>query len=166
MTAAIVTVSLTLAFHSFGIGHAPAGYPPYYYQHGVARYIVPPGPGNGWGFPNDNPDRYGWADYGPFLPLGADRTADYFFPRYFSLPPEQLFLPTYYNAFVTRGQRYIPYCGAGGAHPAGGPPLASAELPVSPYAATPDSGPVVPVPRMNGRVEAAPLPTAGSGLTP
>ena len=70
---------------------------------------MPPGPGDGWGFPNDNPDRYGWVDYGVYLPLGADRTAEYYFPRYFAVPPEQMFIQTYYNPFETRGQRYIPY---------------------------------------------------------
>ena len=86
------------------------------------------------GFPNGNPDGYGWVDYGVYLPLGADRTAEYYFPRYFAVPPEQMFLQTYYNPFETRGQRYIPYCGAGGDHPMGGPPTASSHLPVSPYA--------------------------------
>ena len=35
---------------------------------------MPPGPGDGWGFPNNNPDHYGWIDYEDNLPLGADRT--------------------------------------------------------------------------------------------
>ena len=82
MTSAIVTMSLTLALSSFGLGHeldAPSSSVP----QGV--YIVPPGPGDGWGFPNDNPDHYGWVDYGVYLPLGADRTAEYYFPRYFAV---------------------------------------------------------------------------------
>ncbi len=102
-------------------------------------HIMPPGPGDGWGFPNDNPDNYGWVDYEDNLPLGADRTAEYYFPRFFAVPPEQMFTQTYYNPFETRGQRYIPYVGAGGDHPAGGPPLASAALPVSPYADEPNT---------------------------
>jgi hypothetical protein len=163
MTATIATVSLTLALNSFGLGHEPADH---HHHHHAYSHIMPPGPGNGWGFPNDNPDQYGWVDYGDNLPLGADRTAEYFFPRYFAVPPEQMFIQTYYNTFETRGQRYIPYCGAGGEHPAGGVAPASASLPVSPYADSPDSEPVVTVPRLNGRVEAPPLPSGGSGLTP
>jgi hypothetical protein len=162
MTATIVAVSLTLAFNSFGLGHEPYGY----HGHNGDSHFVPPGPGDGWGFPNDNPDNYGWVDYGVLLPLGADRTPDYFFPRYLSAPPQQMIPQTYYNAFLTRGQRYIPYCGAGGDHPMGGPPIASAELPVSPYAAAPNSELVVTPPRLNGSVEAPPLPSGGTGLTP
>jgi hypothetical protein len=168
MTASIAAVGLTLALHSFGLGHAPAEYRSSYIlrQQRGASHIVPPGPGDGWGFPNNNPDRFGWVNYGTYLPLGADRTAEYYFPRYHAVPPQQMFLQTYYNAFETRGQRYIPYAAAGGEHPMGGAPLASAELPVSPYAALNESAPVVPVPRLNGRVEAPPLPSGGSGLTP
>ena len=127
---------------------------------------MPPGPGDGWGFPNGNPDGYGFVDYDVFLPLGADRTAEYYFPRYFSAPAMQMIPQTYYNPFETRGQRYIPYCGAGGDHPMGGPPPASAHLPVSPYAAAPDDVPVVTVPRLNGRVEAPPLSSGPSSLNP
>jgi hypothetical protein len=162
MTATIVTVGLTLAMNSFGLGHEPA----HHHHHNSGSYILPPGPGDGWGFPGDNPDKYGWTDYGVYLPLGADRTAEYYFPRYFAIPPEQMFITTYYNPFMTQGQQYIPYCGAGGDHPMGGPPLASSELPASPYAASPDTAPLVRVPRLNGRSEAAPIPSGGSGLTP
>ena len=94
---------------------------PYYYPYQKKHlfhhrdYILPPGPGDGWGFPNGFPDGYGWADYGPYLPLNADRTADYYFPRYYVVPPEQMFFPTYYNPYETRGQRYIPYVADGGA---------------------------------------------------
>jgi hypothetical protein len=136
------------------------------HAHGYPAYILPDGPGDGWGFPNNAPDHYGWVDYGPYLPLGANRTAEYNFPRHFASPPEQMFFPTYYNCFETRGQRYVPYCAAGGDHPMGGAPLASSELPVSPYAAIPDTGPVVPVPRFSGRVEAAPDRTITAPLTP
>jgi hypothetical protein len=166
MTAAIMTVGLTLAASSFGLGNGPAA--PNGHMHGrrYPEWILPPGPGDGWGFPNDAPDGYGWVNYGVFLPLGADRTAEYYFPRYMAAPPEQLFFPTYYNCFETRGQRYIPYCAAGGEHPMGGPPPASAELPMSPYAAIPETGPVVPIPRFNGRVEAPPDRSIGTPLTP
>ncbi len=103
-----------------GPGQAPAGH-----AHGGHELlppggrILPPGPGAGWGFPNGNPDGYGWVDYGTFLPLGANRTPDYFFPRNFSLLPVQTFYPQYYNPYVQRGQRYIPYTACGGAHPNG-----------------------------------------------
>jgi hypothetical protein len=171
MTAGIAALTLTLAISATGQG-SPAQSLPFYYPYQVrhnrrsTNHILPPGPGDGWGFPNDSPDRYGWADYGTYLPLGADRTADYFFPRYYSVPPEQMFLPCYYNAYQTRGQRYIPYVGACGAHPAGGPPVGPSDLPVSPYAALPDTQPVTRVPRLNGRVEAPPTASGGSGLTP
>jgi hypothetical protein len=166
MTATIVAVSLTLAVNSFGLGHVPADYAARRHTHHHTDYIMPPGPGLGWGFPNDNPDQYGWVDYGVYLPLGEDRTAEYYFPRYHAVPPAQMFLQTYYNCFETRGQRYIPYCGAGGEHAMGGPPVVSNALPVSPYAELDDSKPVTPVPRLNGRVEAPSLPSGGSGLTP
>ena len=145
---------------------------PYYYPYQKRRamrhrsFILPPGPGDGWGFPNGFPDGYGWADYGPYLPLDGDRNSDYFFPRYTVAPPEQMFLPTYYNPYVTRGQRYLPYVGANGAHPAGGPPISSAELPVRPYATMPGHNPAVTVPRLNGRSEAPFVPSGTSGLTP
>jgi hypothetical protein len=186
MTAAFVALSLGLAINS--TGQAPtngAQVAPYYmpqpngltsvpyyypYQKRMHRrhhdYILPPGPGDGWGFPNGSPDAYGWVDYGPYLPLGADRTAEYFFPRYFVVPPEQLFLPTYYNPYETRGQRFTPYVADGGAHPAGGAPLSSSELPVRPYASMPSSNPNAVVPRLNGRAEAPFVPSGTSGLTP
>jgi hypothetical protein len=161
MSATIVAVSLTLAINSFGLGNVPA-----LYQDLSFEYMVPPGPGNGWGFPNDSPDGYGWVDYGVYLPLWSDRTAEYYFPRYLSIPSAQMFVQTYFNPFETRGQRYIPYSGAGGAHPMGGPPPASSHLPESPFADIPDNVPVVRVPRFSGRVEAPPSTSGGSGLTP
>jgi hypothetical protein len=163
MSSAIVTMSLTLAVHAFGLGQSP------YSHHGDsygALNIVPPGPGDGWGFPNGAIDGYGWVDYGYLLPLGADRTPEYYFPRYNSVPPAQMFPQTYYNCFETRGQRYIPYAGSGGDHPMGGPPLASSHLPVSPYTDSPDDTPQVTVPRLNGAVEDKPLSSGSSGLTP
>jgi hypothetical protein len=163
MSSAIVTMSLTLAVHAFGLGQSP------YPHHGDsyrALNIVPPGPGDGWGFPNGAIDGYGWVDYGYLLPLGADRTPEYYFPRTYSVPPAQMFPQTYYNCFETRGQRYIPYAGGGGDHPMGGPPLASSHLPESPYTASPDDTPFVTVPRLNGEVESLPLSSGSSGLTP
>ena len=128
--------------------------------------IMPEGPGYGWGFPNGNPDKYGWVDYGTYLPLGANRTPDYYFPRNYSLPPDQVIPATYYNAYVTRGQRYLAYAGCGGAHPAGGIPTGSAVLSVHPYSNVVNSQPVVTPPRFSGRVEAPPIPSGGTGLIP
>jgi hypothetical protein len=163
MTATIVTVSLTLALNSFGLGHEPADH--HHPHHIKEDHILQPGPGLGWGFPNDNPDHYGWFDHGVDLPLGSDRTAEYYFPRYMAVPPEQMFIQTYYNPFETRGQRYIPYTGAGGDHPAGGPPPGAGTMPITPYTDEPDT-PVVRVPPLSGTIEAGPLPSGGSGLTP
>ncbi len=157
MTSTIVSAALMLALGSTGglfAGHPSGG------------WVLPTGPGYGWGFPNGNPDGYGWFDHGVFLPLGADRTGEYFFPRYWSVPAEQMFLGTYYNPYVTRGQRYIPYTGCGGWHPAGGPPPGLAETPSHPYNDTIGSGPQVRIPRFSGRVEAPPVNSGGTGLTP
>ena len=77
-----------------------------------------------------------------------------------------MFLPTYYNPYVNRGQRYIPYAGCGGDHPMGGPPPGSASTPVHPYSDTAGSGPQVPLPTFSGRVEAPPISSGGTGLTP
>ncbi len=173
MTATVVSIGLGLVIGSFGAGsvHEHRHYRPFTEkylrrQERGQSHFLPPGPGNGVGFPNDAPDKYGWVDDETYLPIGADRTAEYYFPRYFSAPPQQLFLWSSWNPYQTMGQRYIPYCGDGGEHPMGGPPIAPADLPVSPYAAMPDSGPLVPLPRLNGRVEAPPVPSGGLGLTP
>jgi hypothetical protein len=188
MTAAFVALSLGLAIQSTGQapgnGNAPPSGTywipqqnglvsvPYYYPYQKKRkfhyhdYILPPGPGDGWGFPNGFPDGYGWADYGPYLPLVGDRTAEYYFPRYFVVPPEQMWIPTYYNPYVTRGQRYLPYVADGGAHPAGGAAMGSDELPVRPYGSMPGRTPATPVPRLNGRAEAPYVNSGTSGLTP
>jgi hypothetical protein len=128
--------------------------------------ILPPGPGPGWGFPNGNPDGYGYVDYGTFLPLGADRTAEYFFPRYYSAPAVQLVMPTYFNPYVTRGQRFIPYAGCGGAHPAGGAPSGNAGTPIHPYRDAVNASPLVPTPSYTGRSEGTPVQSGGSGLIP
>ena len=128
--------------------------------------ILPNGPGAGWGFPNGNPDGYGWFDIGDRLPLGGNRVPEYYFPRFNAVPPPQLMLPTYYNPYLTRGQRYVGYTGCGGAHPAGGPPMGSAETPVHPYQDTIGAGPKVSIPAFSGRVESRAIPSGGSGLTP
>ncbi len=156
MAASIASLALALSVASTGgIFHNKGG-----------GFIMPPGPGYGWGFPNGAPDGYGYVDYGPYLPLGADRTPEYHFPRNFALPPLQLVPSTYYNPYVTRGQRYIAYVGCGGAHPAGGPPMASAETPFSPNGVPPSGVPVVPPPRYSGRTEAPAVPSGGTGLIP
>ncbi len=136
------------------------------FRHEPGGRITPPGPGYGWGFPNGNPDGFGYVDYGSTLPLGANRTPDYFFRRYFALPASQVFFPTYYNPYLTRGQRYLPFSGCGGEHPAGGPPFGSAEMPMHPYTNVINTQPLVEPPPMSGRVEAPPIAPGGSGLIP
>ena len=118
MTAAFVALSMSLAIHATRNIKRPSRFPiitptrrnP---PRRRARYILPPGPGDGWGYPNNSPDAYGWDHYGPYLPLSGDRTAEYYFPRYFAVPPEQMFLQTYYNPYETRGQRYLPFAAGG-----------------------------------------------------
>ena len=136
------------------------------FHHGPGGNILRDGPGNGWGFPNGAPDGYGWVDYGYALPLGANRTPDYYFPRNFSLPAVQLVPSTYYNPYVTRGQRYLSYSNCGGWHPAGGLPPASAETPIHPYSDQVNNRPVVAPPRFTGRVEGTAIPSGGTGLIP
>lgn len=156
MASTIVSMTLALA-----LGASSGAF-----RHGPETRIMAPGPGSGWGFPNGNPDGYGWHDIGDALPLGADRTGDYFFRRYFAVPTEQMFMPNYYNPYVSRGQRYIPYAGCGGCHPMGGPAMVSATSPVHPYSETIGTGPRIQVPNFSGRVEAPPINAGGSGLTP
>lgn len=145
---------------------APHAHTHHNHHHHDGGRIAPPLPGLGAGFPNGNPDGYGYVDFGLHLPIGADRVPEYYFPRYLSVPANQAFMPTYYNAYVTRGQRYIPYAGCGGWHPMGGPPAVSATTPVRPYTDTGGGGPVVPVPVLGGRTEAPPMATGRTGLTP
>ena len=165
MTSTIVILALALAGGAgAGPGSAPSC-PNYPHQHSGGR-IVADGPGDGWGFPNNNPDRYGWVDYGTALPLGANRTIDYYFPRYLAIPPNQAFLPTYYNPYIMRGQRYLPYAGCEGAHPAGGPPIASAMTPFHPYHDSIGHGPQITIPPFSGRIDAPPVNSGATGLTP
>jgi hypothetical protein len=168
----IMTLSLALALGSTGQCTNPAHrhhkHDGAFYRdfHGSGGFIEPDGPGNGWGFPNGTPDEYGWHDQGPYLPLGANRTADYYFRRYFSVPPEQAFLGIYYNPYVNRGQRYLPYTGNGGDHPMGGPPLASAITSQRPYSTLSNAAPVTAIPSLRGRVEARWENSGKTGLTP
>ena len=129
--------------------------------------VLPPQPGLGVGFANGNPDGYGWVDFGERLPLTADRVPDYFFRRYNTLPATQMFFPGYYNPYISRGQRFLPYSGCGGPHPMSKPPVISAEEPVHPYSETINSTPRTPVaPTFTGKVEAAPVNPGSSGLRP
>ena len=174
MATAIVSMALALAVGSSGWqGAAPVAPHRHAHQHAGGGILQPggrilqDGPGNGHGFPNGNPDGYGWVDYGTALPLGANRIGEYYFPRYLAVPPNQMFLPGYYNPYVTRGQRYISFAGCGGEHPMGGPAMASAVTTAHPYQEAIGTGPRVNVPSFSGRVEAPPTTTTGNtGLTP
>ncbi len=129
--------------------------------------LLPPQPGYGTGFANGNPDGYGWVDIGDRLPLGPDRTPDYFFRRYNVVPATQMFFPGYYNPYISRGQRFLPYSGCAGAHPMGGQPKQSAEEPVHPYTSTLGNTPQVnQTPAFTGRVEATPVNPGSTGLRP
>jgi hypothetical protein len=153
--------------HANDPGNRYAGTAGPHATHHPGGRIMPDGPGNGWGFPNNNPDGYGWTDYSTYVPLGANRTVDYYMPRYWSLKPTQVFMATYYNPYVSRGQRYISYTGCGGHHPFGGAPTASAEMSPEPYTQESElDTPVVQPPRFGGRVEAPPIPSGASGLIP
>jgi hypothetical protein len=150
MAGAFVTLALAASLAATG-GHYP----------GSGGRVMPRGPGYGWGFPNGNPDGYGWVNYDTFVPLWADRTPEYFFPRHFAVSPVQLFLPSYYNPYVNRGQRYLPYSGCGGCHPAGRPAAAGSVTPVHPYAEAIRQPPTVAVPAYSGRVEGGPVDSGG-----
>src|SRR3954469_25556925 len=118
MSGTLASCVMALSLVSLGgLPEPPPSGPPLHYHTNTGGRILPNGPGYGWGFPNGNPDGYGYVDYGTDLPLGANRTAEYYFPRYFAVPAVQAFFPTYYNPYFTRGQRYVPYAGAGGEHP-------------------------------------------------
>lgn len=156
MAASLASVALAFALGSTGG----------WFHSNPTPGIMPPGPGYGWGFPNGNPDGFGWFDNGLYLPIREDRTPEFYFPRYFAVPPEQLVLPSYYNPYLTRGQRYIPYSGCGGWHAMGGPPQGSAMTPVYPYNNSLGSGPTVRVPSFTGRIEAPPVNAGTTGLNP
>lgn len=129
--------------------------------------VMPPQPGLGVGFPNGNPDGYGWVDFCDRLPLTADRIPDYYFRRYNTVPATQMFFPGYYNPYISRGQRFLPFTGCVGPHPLSKPPVASAEETVHPYNSTLNNVPQTSVaPTFTGRVEAAPVNPGSSGLRP
>jgi hypothetical protein len=157
----VTAVVVILLMASFGGGDGPI--------HGMFHpggRIMVDGPYPGWGFRLGNPDGYGWVDYSQGLPLGDNRTPDYYFPRYHAVPADQMFFPTYYNPYLTRGQRFIPYTNCGGIHSAGGPPTGSAAMPVHPYNETLGTRVLRPQPTFNGRVEAPPINPGTSGLRP
>ncbi|MGC8639366.1 MAG: hypothetical protein ACP5XB_05745 [Isosphaeraceae bacterium] len=171
MSSSIVAITLALALSGNGQCPDPAHCPYRMYHHhhnlgGRGRWVEPDGPGDGWGFPNNNPDGYGYHDVSSFLPLGANRTEEYFFPRYFAIPPEQAFMGTYYNPYIMRGQRYLPYTGSGGDHPMGCFAPDTAVTQIRPYSTLNDTRAVTPIPRLRGRVQ-APVENSGkTGLTP
>jgi hypothetical protein len=167
MSSLIVSIGLALSLGAAGQAYQPCTHLYAHYLQQPPRWLFPPGPGYGWGFPNGNPDGYGFFDVGVHLPLGADRTSEYFFRRYYSVPADQMFMPNYYNPYVTRGQRYLAYAGtAPGFHPVGGPAMGSADTPRNPYNETIGTGPRVSIPTFSGRIEAAPVNSGGTGLTP
>lgn len=134
--------------------------------HHTHGWILPPGPGLGWGFPNNAADGYGYVNHGWYLPLGANRTPDYHFPRQYSVPADQMFFPTYYNPFTNRGQRYLTYTNAGGAHPAGGPPTPESPYTINAYEDLGGRPSGMPAPRFNGQTDAPPVNANSTGLTP
>lgn len=170
MLATIGSLALAIAVSSTGQqqhSHQSANQHHRHHHHKGGGFITPRGPGYGWGFPNGNPDGYGWVDYDRTLPLWADRTPEYFFRRQYAVPAHQLFFPTYYNPYISRGQRYLPFSGCGGDHPAGGPPMGDARMPRNPYEdMIREAQPTVDVPQFTGRVESEPQPAGGSGLVP
>ncbi len=171
MSVTIIAVGLALTLGQAGQHPGPAACQHPGHHHGLGKggsggFIAPPGPGYGWGFPNGNPDGYGWHEIGDRLPLGADRTTEYFFRRYWAIPPEQAFLPTYYNPYLNRGQRYLPFTGNGGDHPMGGPPPDTAETPRRPYSSLSGNREVTRVPQLRGRVDGSTDNSGKTGLTP
>lgn len=129
--------------------------------------VLPPQPGFGVGFANGNPDGYGWVNFGDQLPLTADRVPDYFYRRYRAVPATQMFFPTYYNPYISRGQRFMPYAGCGGPHPMSTPPVASAEETVHPYSSTVNNVPqTTEAPSFSGKVDAPPVNPGSTGLRP
>jgi hypothetical protein len=167
MSSLIVSMGLALSLGAAGQTYQPHTRLYANYLQQPPRWVLPPGPGLGWGFANGNPDGYGFFDVGDRLPLGADRTSEYYFRRYYSVPVDQMFMPNYYNPYVNRGQRYLSYSGcAPGYHPAGGLPTASVENDRHPYNDTLGTGPRVSIPSFSGRIEAGPVNSGGTGLTP
>ena len=115
------------------------------------------------------PDGYGWVDFGDKLPLTADRVA-----RLLTSPAigrsrrHRCSCRTYYNPYISRGQRFMPYTGCGGPHPMSGaarvlgrrgrPPVHQGTLNNVPQ--TPEA------PTFTGKVEAPAVNPGSSGLRP
>ena len=172
MTTTIVTITLALAMGGTGQCPDPARCP-YGQQHhhheprrAPAAGSSPTGPATAGASPTATRTATAGTTRPPSFPWERNRTDSYYFPRYFAIPPEQAFMGTYYNPYVMRGQRYLPYTGNGGCHPMGGPPPDTAVTSVRPYSSLTNNRPVTRVPRLNGRVE-APVENSGkTGLTP
>lgn len=126
-----------------------------------------PGPGAGWGFPNGNPDGYGFWSQGHKLAICQGRTTEFYVQRYMMLPSCQLLFPQYFNPYVMRSQRYIPYTGCvGGCHPFSDP-IIPTTLSMKPYDEGPVSTqPVVNMPRFVGVTESEPINSGSSGFLP
>ena len=126
-----------------------------------------PGPGDGWGFPNGNPDGYGFWSQGHKLAICQGRTTEFYVQRYMMLPSCQLLFPQYFNPYVMRSQRFIPYTGCeGGCHPFSGT-ITPTTLSMKPYDEGPVSNvPVVRMPRFVGVTESEPINSGSSGLLP
>ena len=130
---------------------------------------MPARPGLRLGLPQRQPRRLRLVSTtASYLPLGADRTPEYYFPRYFAVPADQMFLPTYYNPYVTRGQRLHPVRRLRRRPPGGrARRSASAMTPVHPYNDTLGSGPRVARPDLHRpRRGPAGQPRAAPGSDP
>lgn len=141
--------SLALAVAGLTFGHPPAveGDPGPRVEFYKGGFAMPDGPWPGWGFPDGHPDGYGWYDTSYFLPLTPNRTPEYYFPRWYAVPGRQAFMPSYYNPYATRGQRYIPHNGAAGVR----------LDPAEPHLTGIGSGPRVSTPSYSGRTDARPV---------
>ena len=158
MSSLIGSVTLLMALNSTG---------GIFFNRNPNNGVLPAQPGYGTGFTNGNPDGYGWVDFGDKLPLTTDRVPDYFFRRYRSVPATQMFFPSYYNPYISRGQRFIPYSGCGGPHPMSTPPVFSAEEVVHPYTSTLNNVPQTPeAPTFTGKVDAPAVNPGSTGLRP
>jgi hypothetical protein len=94
------------------------------------------------------------------------RTEEYFFNRQFSIPASQSFLANYWNPYIMRGQRYLPWAGCGGCHPASALPTPDARTPVRPYDGLANQPQTIEVPTFTGRREAKPIDPGQTGLIP
>ena len=78
-----------------------------------------------------------------------------------------MFFPSYYNPYISRGQRFMPYAGCGGPHPMSNQPAASAEETVHPYTSTINNVPqTTEAPTFTGKVDSPPVNPGSTGLRP